>query len=167
MFKIETSRLVIEEIDLFDAEFIKELMNTKGWLQFIGDRGIKTVKDAENYITEKFIWAYNNWGYGPYKVSLKDDLTPIGMCTLVKRDYLEFLDIGFAALPEYEGKGYMFESTKTMLDYALSDLNQDKVFAFTELDNVKSIGLLKRLGLKEQGYIVPEGEDEELYLFST
>ena len=80
---------------------------------------------------------------------------------------MEFLDIGFAVLPEYEGKGYMFESTKTMLDYALSELNQDKVFAFTELDNERSISLLKRLGLKEQGFIVPDGEEEELYLFST
>ncbi len=167
MFKIETSRLVIEEIDLSDAEFIKELMNTKGWLQFIGDRGIKTVKDAENYITEKFIWAYNNWGYGPYKVFLKGNKSPIGICTLVKRDYLEFLDIGFAVLPQFEGAGYMFESTKTMLNYALTDLKQDKVFAFTELDNVRSINLLNRLGLSEKGFITPDGEEEQLYLFST
>lgn len=167
MLKIETNRLLIEEIYLSDATFIKELMNTKGWLQFIGDRNIKAVSDAEDYIQNKFIWAYKNWGYGPYKVSLKEDLTPIGICTLVKRDYLEFLDIGFAVLPEYEGKGYMFESTKTMLDYALSELNQDKVFAFTELDNERSISLLKRLGLKEQGFIVPDGEEEELYLLST
>ena len=114
-----------------------------------------------------FIWAYDNWGYGPYKVVLKETDQPIGICTMVKRDYLEFLDIGFAVLPEYEGKGYMFESSKEILNYALNNLKQSKVFAFTEIDNVKSINLLNRLGLSEKGFIIPDGEEEELYLFST
>jgi RimJ/RimL family protein N-acetyltransferase len=167
MFKIETNRLVIEEINLDDAQFIYDLMNTKGWLRFIGNRNINSITEAQNYISNKFIWAYNNWGYGPYKVSLKNQKISIGICTLVKRNYLENLDIGFAVLPEFEGKGYMYESTKAMLDYALKELKQEKVFAFTEIDNKRSISLLKKLGLKDNGFIVPEGEEEELSLFCT
>ena len=167
MFKIETDRLIIEEINLSDAIFIKELMNTEGWVKFIGDRKIYTINDAENYITTKFIWAYKEWGYGPYKVLLKETNQPIGICTLIKRDYLEFLDIGFAILPQYEGKGYMFESTKKVLNFAKKELNQEKIYAFTVQENIKSINLLNRLGLKEKGFIVPEGEKKELYLFST
>ncbi len=167
MLELETDRLIIQKIDPDDATFIHGLMNTKGWLQFIGDRGIKSCQDAEDYIRDKFMWAYKEWGYGPLKVSLKETMLPIGICTLVKRDYLEFLDIGFAILPKYEGEGYMFESTKKVLTYAFEELNQDKVFAFTEVENERSISLLKRLGLKEKGFIIPDGEDEELYLFST
>ena len=106
MVILETDRLSIEEMTIQDGIFIKELMNTTGWLKFIGDRKIDTLQKAEAYITDKFIWSYQNRGYGPYKIVLKKNNVAVGIVTLIKRDYLEFLDIGFAILPRFEGKGY-------------------------------------------------------------
>ena len=167
MVILETDRLRIEEMTLNDGVFIQELMNTKGWLEFIGDRNIDSLKKAEDYITDKFIWAYKNWGYGPYKIVRKECNTSIGIVTLVKRDYLEFLDIGFAVLPKYEGKGFIKEASLAILNYAQTKLDQKKVFAFTEVDNVRSIRLLKSIGLIQDGFILPDGEEEELLFFAT
>jgi RimJ/RimL family protein N-acetyltransferase len=167
MIILETDRLTIEEITLQDGQFIVELMNTKGWLEFIGDREIDSLQKAHAYIKDKFIWAYKEWGYGPYKIVLKESQTPIGILTFVKRDYLEFLDIGFAVLPKFEGKGYMKEASLSGLNYALSELNQQNVFAFTEVNNVRSIKLLESIGLVQDGMITPERDTEELLFYTT
>ena len=41
-----TDRLLLDSLTPDDTEFILELVNTAGWLRFIGDRNIRTVDDA-------------------------------------------------------------------------------------------------------------------------
>ena len=51
MYKqLETDRLLIRPIAASDSGFILELVNSAGWLQFIGDRNIRNTEDAKNYI---------------------------------------------------------------------------------------------------------------------
>ena len=45
-----TSRLLLRELNENDAPFILELLNTEGWLRYIGDRHIHTIADAVKYI---------------------------------------------------------------------------------------------------------------------
>lgn len=47
---LETERLTLRLQTTDDADFILELMNDPTWLQFIGDRGLRTVEDACEYI---------------------------------------------------------------------------------------------------------------------
>lgn len=106
----ETQNLIIRQFSINDAAFIFELLNTPAWKQFIGDRGIETIDDAVNYITNGPLAAYDKYGYGLWLVALKETGQPMGMCGLVKRSYLSLPDIGFAFLPGFEGKGYGYES---------------------------------------------------------
>ncbi len=101
-----------------DSQFIFELLNSPTWLKYIGDRDIKNLDDAQNYIINGPIKSYEIHGFGLYKVALKNNDTPIGICGLLKREGLEDNDIGFAFLPEYEEKGYAYESAKAILDDA-------------------------------------------------
>jgi hypothetical protein len=55
---------------------------------------------------------YERVGYGMYVVTLKGSGESIGTCGLIKRDELEDVDIGFAFLPQYRGRGFAFESTR-------------------------------------------------------
>ena len=104
---LTTVRLIIREANLSDSKFIFDLLNTPKWLKYIGDRGIKTLKNAEDYINDKIINSYKTNGYGLYIFELKESHIPIGLCGFIKRDYLDSEDIGFALLPEYERKGYV------------------------------------------------------------
>lgn len=163
---LDTERLVLRKLDVSDADFIVELLNTPGWLQFIGDRNVKTAADAEWYILNGPVKSYNTNGFGLYAVSLKDG-RPIGMCGLIKRDTLEHIDIGFAFLPAHSGKGYAYEAAIATLDYARKDLGLDTIVAITTQDNVQSINLLKKIGLRFERLIQMPGDDEVLMLHTT
>lgn len=165
MFFIQTTRLELIEITISDAPFIFELLNTPSWIKFIGDRNIKTQEDAKNYIVNKFIPSYRNWGFGFYLVRLKDDKTAIGICGLVKRDALEDVDIGFAFIPQYESKGYGFESASAMMEHAKNKLNIKTIAGITDSNNKSSIALLEKLGLHYKTMVLLPGETTEIMLF--
>ena len=167
MVLIETERLLISPLNTAHASFILEIMNSPGWLAFIGDRGIRSIDDAERYIVDGPMASYEKNGFGLYQVALKQNDLSIGICGILKRDTLEHPDIGFALLPAYTGKGYALESAKAMMEYACTTLQLKKVAAITKEKNLRSVQLLQKLGLLFEKKIKLAGNEEELMLFGT
>jgi RimJ/RimL family protein N-acetyltransferase len=164
---LETERLAIRPLATTDRNFILELLNTPSWLQFIGDRKVRTPEDAENYLVNGPLKSYKEYGFGPWLVSsLENDGIPIGICGFFKRDFLPAPDLGFAFLPEFEGRGYAAEAVTVILAYAERDLSLKNVVAFTEINNARSIRLLERSGFQFKEMIRPPKEDHSLMLFS-
>jgi RimJ/RimL family protein N-acetyltransferase len=164
---IETERLRLREFTFNDTQFIIELLNSPGWLQFIGDRNIKTEEQAVNYLKNGPMKSYAQNGFGLSLVQRKDDNKSIGMCGIIRRDNLDSPDIGFAFLPEYNGQGYAYEIAYATLQYAKDQLKFSKIAAITLPENVKSIRLLEKIGLK---FIKPfsfPNTKEELLLYSN
>ncbi|SNZ00377.1 GNAT family N-acetyltransferase [Flagellimonas pacifica] len=164
---VETERLVLAEAEVKDYPFFRKLLNSPNWIQFIGDRGVKTNQQAKDYIKSNLIASYKNNGYGLYKMCLKSSLEPIGICGLVKRDYLDDPDIGFAILPEQEGKGYTHEASLSILAYGKEKLKLPRILAITTDENIGSQKLIRKIGLLENGTIKPKTDKEEYLLFST
>jgi len=162
---IQTERLSLKEFTLNDTPFIIELLNSEGWLKYIGDRNVKTEEQAKNYLVNGSLKSYLENGFGLYMVEKKDDKKAIGMCGIIKRDNLELPDIGFAFLPDFIGKGYAFEIASATMNYAKEKLNITFVYAITVAYNKKSIALLERIGLKYTKTIKLPNDDEELLLF--
>jgi len=164
VMKLETDRLILREFTAHDDKFLLALMNTPGWLQFIGDRGIRSEDDARNYIVARITSSYTNFGFGFYVMELKEGETPIGMSGLIKRDTLEDVDVGFALLPEYEGKGYAYEATAAVVKYAWAVIKLRRLVAIVVESNKPSIRLLEKLGMTFEKKIRPT--TEELMLFA-
>jgi RimJ/RimL family protein N-acetyltransferase len=116
--EIQTDRLTIRWFDLGDAPFILRLINEPAWLEHIGDKGVKSVPAAEDYLTSGPIAMYRRYGFGLNLVLLTESQEPIGMCGLLKRDSLEDVDLGFAYLEEFWGQGLGQESVEAMMRYA-------------------------------------------------
>jgi len=144
---LETERLILSTFSLNDAPFVLKLVNTPSWLQFIGDRNIHSIGDAEQYLSQGPIKSYAENGFGLSLVILKDENIPIGMCGLVNRDTLKDIDIGFALMPQYTDKGYAYEIASATMEYAKSVLKMEKIVAITDANNTSSIKLLNKLGL--------------------
>lgn len=161
----ETERLLIREFNIDDVEFIITLLNTPTWLQFIGDRGVKNIEDAKNYLINGPMKSYRENGFGLSMVEMKDGSVPIGMCGLIKRDSLDDIDIGFAMLPQYAGNGYGYEAASATMDHAKKTIGLNRVVAITVIDNIYSIGMLKKLGMQFEKMIRLD-EEKELMLFS-
>jgi RimJ/RimL family protein N-acetyltransferase len=146
LFEIKTDRLVVRDIRQTDHAFLVELLNDPGFIENIGDRLVRTNDQATNYIKDSLIPSYLNNGFGMYLVELKDG-TPLGMCGMLKRDDLEYPDIGFAFLEKHRSQGYAYESAKAVLDNFKLTRTIDNVFGITKQKNISSRKLLQRLGL--------------------
>ena len=161
---LETERLILREAVASDGEFILDLLNQPSFIKYIGDRNVRTVEAAREYIEDRFVGSYKKFGFGMWTVELKDDGTPVGICGFVKRDTLPDADIGFAFLPQFAGKGYALESAVGAMDYGRDVLQFKCVLAITTKDNESSGRLLDKLNFKFERLIVQN--DEELKLFS-
>jgi ribosomal-protein-alanine N-acetyltransferase len=164
---IETERLILRKFTLEDAPFVLELVNTPAWLQFIGDRNVHTVEEAENYLRNGNLKSYVEHGFGFYLVATKENNEAIGMCGMVKRDSLEDIDIGFAFLPNSIGKGYGYEAASATLDYGLNVLKLGRIVAIVDPENANSIALIKKIGLKYEKMVQISTNDIELMLFGN
>lgn len=163
----ETERLIIREVTSADAEFMLALLNSEGWLNFIGDRGVRTVSEAENYLKERVISSYSENGFGMYNVVSKATNEVMGMCGLVNRPTLDDIDIGFGFLPQFFGKGYAYEAATAIMNLAVNDLKIEKIVAITTVDNIRSQKLLEKIGLSIVKQMKIEGDDAALYLYSN
>ncbi|MFH4964746.1 GNAT family N-acetyltransferase [Gaetbulibacter sp. M235] len=166
MIIAETNRLVISKISLEDAPFFLKLVNTPNWIKYIGDRNLKTIKDAEVYLTNGILKSYKELGFGFYKLQNKFDNESIGICGLVKREQLEEVDFGFAFLPEFEGQGFGFEASTAILKLAQEKFQLKKLLAITLPINSNSVKLLEKLGFTYEKKVKPFEDDEELLLFA-
>lgn len=165
MTLLETHRLTLRHLTPDDAPFILALLNDPDWLRFIGDRGVRTVAQAAAYIAAGPAAMYERHGFGLYLVELKAGGAPIGICGLIKRDFLDDVDLGFAFLPQGRGQGYALEAAEAVLRYAATALGLRRVAAITDLENQRSIRLLERLGLRFTRLLAYPGEEAPVRLF--
>ena len=163
---IETDRLLLRQLSLDDAEFILELLNEPSFLQFIGDKGVRTLADAREYIRRGPLASYELHGFGLYLTVLKEGDISIGMCGLIKRESLPDVDIGFAFLPAYWSKGYALEAATAVLELGMRSHGLKRVVAITNPDNATSIRLLERLGLKYERLIRLTEDAPEISLYA-
>lgn len=165
MIILQTSCLTLRHLAPADAPFILALLNDPDWLRFIGDRGVRTVEQAAAYIAAGPMAMYAREGFGLYLVELRAGGTPIGICGLIKRDFLDDVDLGFAFLPQGRGQGYALEAAEAVLRHAASALGLRRVAAITDLENHRSMRLLEKLGLRFERLLVYPGEEAPVRLF--
>lgn len=164
---LETDRLVLRQLSPDDAAFIFELLNEPSFIRYIGDKGVRTLDDARNYILNGPVESYRRYGFGLYLVELKAGGTPIGMCGVLKRDTLPDPDIGFAFLPAYWKLGYAFESAAAVMNHAREVLTLQRILAITSPDNEASEKLLGRIGLRFSRLTKLSADASEVKLFTT
>jgi [ribosomal protein S5]-alanine N-acetyltransferase len=161
---IQTRRLALRRLELSDAAFILELLNEAEFLQFIGDKGVRDLDTAREYILRGPVDSYGRHGFGLYAACLYDG-TPIGICGLVKREGLADVDVGFAFLSRYRSKGYAVESASAVLEHARRVLRLRRIVAITSPDNAASVAVLERIGLKFERMIRLAEHSPELKLY--
>jgi RimJ/RimL family protein N-acetyltransferase len=165
--RLETRRLTLRRLSVFDADFIVQLLNDLSFLRYIGDKGVRTRADARRYIQTGPIDSYQHFGFGPYLVELEATQEPIGICGLRKRESLSDPDLGFAFLPEFREQGYAFESAAAVLAHAREVCGLERIVAITAPDNHASIHLLGKLGFSFERMAVLSEDGPEVRLFAS
>ena len=162
----ETERLILRPLQKDDSPFIFRLVNEPSFIQNIGDKGVRNLEDAWQYILQGPMKSYEVNGFGLWCVALKDALTPIGMCGLIKRDGLDDPDVGYAFLPEFWSQGYAIEAASAVMIFAKETPNINRVVAITSPDNTASIRVLNKLGLQFEKMVMLPGAATESSFFA-
>ncbi len=165
MIVIETERLKLRQFLPADAPFILTLLNEPSFLRYIGDKKVRNLDDAEQYILSGPITSYEENGFGLYLVKLKESGIPIGTCGLIKRPELPDVDIGFAFLPDFWNQGFASEAAAAVLKRGYEILQLKRIVAITSLDNDSSIKLLQRMGFTFESIISLGKDREQVNLF--
>jgi [ribosomal protein S5]-alanine N-acetyltransferase len=163
MTVLETDRLILRRLTVEDAPFMVRMLNDAAFLEYIGDKGVRTLEDARQHILTGPMDMYARYGHGLYLVQLRNG-TPIGTCGLLKRDMLEHVDIGYAFMPDYRGQGYALEAATGVMDYARQTLQLGRVVAIVSRHNHASVALLMKIGLEyERVMTLPNGDQVNLF----
>lgn len=166
MFRLETERLVLSELNFSDAPFILELLTSRGFRENIGDRGVDDLDGARDYIG-KARGGYAANGFGLWRCDIKGSGEPAGLCGLVKREGLDHPDVGYAFLERFWGQGLASQAALASLAYARDVLGLTTIVAITTPSNQGSIAVLRKIGLKDGGLIRLPGYDHDSSYFTT
>jgi len=166
MIVCESARLRLRHLLDADAAFILELLNEPDFIRNIGDRQVRTLEDARSYIQHGPMVSYSQHGFGLFLVELRESGSPIGICGLLKRDYLQDIDVGFALREAYRGKGYAFEAAAAAMRHGQADLGISRIVAITSPDNHASMKVLRKLGLEFERIIRLPDQARDTRLFT-
>lgn len=152
MSVITTARLRLRQFTLADAPFILRIVNDPSWLRGIGDRGVRSLADAERYLEQGPLAMYQARGHGLWAIEPRAGGGVLGMCGLLWREELADVDLGYALLPEHCGRGYAREAAAACLQHAAA-LGLRRVIAVVNPDNQPSQRVLAAIGMREDGEV--------------
>jgi ribosomal-protein-alanine N-acetyltransferase len=140
-------------------------VNDPAWLENIGDRNVRSLEDAREYLRKGALAMYDRLGFGMYVVTLQETGESIGTCGLIKREGLDDVDMGFAFLPKYRGQGFALESARAVLEHGVRDFGLKRIVAIVSPGNQRSIRVLEKIGLVFERMVKLPGDDEEIPLY--
>lgn len=90
-----------------------------------------------------------------FAVESKETKTLAGhvVLTVQEKDLLQ-AEIGFTFAREYQGRGLASEAATRVLEYAFIEMGLHRVFANTDCENLSSVAMLSRLGMRREGHYI-------------
>jgi ribosomal-protein-alanine N-acetyltransferase len=163
---LETERLVLREVEAADAAFVLGLLNSPGFLENIGDRGVRDEDQARAYVSERVLTSYRDHGFGMWLTEQKSDGKPVGLAGLVRREGLDHPDVGYAFIQRAWGQGYAQEAAAAVVSHARGALGIPVLAAITSPENFASMAVLRKIGFTDRGMIQLPGVERESSYFT-
>lgn len=93
-----------------------------------------------------------------YDAVIEADQTPCGLAGLLSIDRKSrkaelYITLGS---PEYGGRGVAAEACRKLLAYAFGDLKLNRVYLYTETENLRAQRLFERIGFRKEGCLREE-----------
>ncbi|MGO4773013.1 GNAT family N-acetyltransferase [Flavobacterium sp. W22_SRS_FK3] len=143
-----TERLTLRQISQNDAGEIFQLRSNPEINKFLDRQPSKIIEDALIFI--KSIIENENDDFFYWAITKTGEEKLIGtICLFGFLDDLKKCEIGYELLTEYQGKGFMIEAVKKIIQYGTATLELETIDAVIHKNNQNSIGLLQKLGFKE------------------
>ena len=149
---LETSRLILRQINKNDANEIFILRSNPKVMKYIHRPIAKTLDDALQLI--QIIADAEISGNGiTWAITLKENshlIGTIGYWQLKKEHYRA--EIGYLLSPDYQRKGMMQEALTAVIHYGFAEMKLHSIEADVDPNNTASMWLLERNGFIKEGY---------------
>ena len=165
-FSLTTARLRLREMTLDDAPFIVDLLGDAAFKRYIGDKRVRNRPQACKYLQAGPLASYRDFGFGLWLVVQRQDDRPVGMCGLLKRPTLDDVDLGFALMPEFRGRGYCLEAATAVLQFGQQRFGLRRIVAIVQPDNERSVKVLLRLGMQPERLLRLGDDPREVQLLA-
>ncbi len=149
----QTERLTVRELTDADAGFYFAMLTDPDFKVNIADRGVRSEAQALDNMQDRVFTSYEVHGFGMWLVCRRDSGEAVGIAGLVKRDFLEHVDLGYAFLPVGRGEGFATEAARGVMEFAQRRFGLTRLAAITAPHNQASIRVLERLGFVHQGQV--------------
>lgn len=161
---LETERLFLRRLDANDADEILALRGNPEIMKYIPRPLAKSKEDAIEHIAMIESKIVDNTGIN-WGITIKDNTKIIGIIGIYKI-YAENhrAEIGYMSLPETNGKGYVTEAIKAVLQYGFDNLDLHSMEAIIDPDNIASERVLQKNGFVKEAHILENGLWEGKYL---
>lgn len=146
---LETERLILRTWKKEDAESYYLINQDPKVIEFLpGTLSMEKVQDFILYCNQQ----YESKGYTLWAVELKKTGEFIGFIGLnytdFKTHFTPAIEIGWRIGSKFWGHGYATEGAKASLDYGFRTCGLKEIVSFTVPDNIRSIGVMQRIGMK-------------------
>ncbi len=151
---LSSSRLIIQKPIFDDFADLYHLQTTPEVMAFVGN-GVRE-KNEVRVGLEKAIRHYEKHQFSLGSVYLKDSQRFIGRAGLIYLNYDDqqpHVELAYALLPEFWGKGYATELAKSLVIWGFAHLSIQKLIAVVHPENKLSQNVLEKSGMSKTGLI--------------
>lgn len=170
--ELSTPRTLLRNLSPTDAKDFFALNLDPEVIRFTGDNPFNSLADSRRFLEEYD--QYQKYGVGRLAVIEKASGEFLGWCGLkycVEEDYY---DLGYRFFRKYWGKGFATETALANLGFGFGEKGLDKIIGRALVENLASIRVLEKIGMKHEKYVdfdgkagVVYGIDKRSYLVPT
>lgn len=161
MLVLKTPRLDLRRFETDDAPFFYKMNNDADVLKYTGDEPFQSVEAARQFIVDYD--HYTQHGYGRWTVVLRKTGEPLGFCGLKYHADGDYVDLGYRLIKEYWGQGFATEAAQACVVYGFHHLDLKEIVGRTAQDNIASIKVLEKIGMKFWKHAPCEGIENSVY----
>jgi RimJ/RimL family protein N-acetyltransferase len=149
---LETARLRLEPFDETHFAGLLALNSDPVVMQYLGDGWPATATEVQESIdSAKERW--DRFGFSWWTIVRKDngEIIGAGCVQHIENEPGNPVEVGWRLTRDHWGHGYATEAARAMVAFAFDVLGLASIHATTHPSNVRSINVMKRLGMRSLG----------------
>jgi len=160
----QTNQLLLRYFEMNDLEALAPILANSDVMRF-SLSGPLSKDQVKEYLQKRILDHYTQWGFGLYAVIFKETRQLIGFVGLISQtiDGVGQIDLGYRLDPLYWGKGLATEAAMAVCQYAFEQLKIERIISIIEAENVRSIQVANRIGMRFWKETVFHGTPVRIY----
>lgn len=151
---ILTDRLCLRCLRTEDGESLFAYRSDPGVMQYQSWQP-KSLEEVQSFISNILMRDFNAAGWYQIGIALCGDGGLIGDCGIhVLESDSRIVEIAITIAPASQSMGYATEALNAILDLLFGKLEKHRVFASVDPNNLPSMALMKRIGLRQEAHFV-------------